>query len=130
MKPDDWVSFWTKNWPDDVKSIRCPTDNPGAWEDVTGQGPYVGRGRIVRVRENGALLVREERSGRLVEVAPGERVEPLAVEYRTLTLGDLRRFLEEFKEAPDDTPVCVSLPVEFNCDDEGLELEERHPERH
>jgi hypothetical protein len=71
-----------------------------------------------------------ERSKQLVEVAAGERVEPLAMDYHTLTLGDLRRFLEEYKEAPDDTPIHLSMPVEFNCDDDGLELEESHPERH
>jgi hypothetical protein len=130
MKPGDWVRFWTKNWPADVRSIGFSTDKPGEFEDVTGRGLYLGRGRIVRVRENGALLIREERSERLVEVAPGERVEPLAIEYHALTLGDLRKFLEEFKDAPDDTAINVSLPVEFNCDDERLGLEERHPERH
>ncbi len=130
MKAGDWVSFWTNTWPNDVTSIRVSMDNPGKTEDITGKGLYMGRGRIVRVRETGAVLVREERSGRLVEVAPNERVEPLVLESRTLTLGDLRQFLEEYREAPDDTPVHVSLPVGFNCDDAGLELEEDHPERH
>ena len=73
MKPGDWVRFWTKNWPEDVRVIRSTLGNPGEREDVTGQGLYMGRGRIVRVRENGAVLVREERGERLVEVAPGER---------------------------------------------------------
>jgi hypothetical protein len=74
--------------------------------------------------------VRVERSRPLIEVSPGERVEPIEIKYPTLTLGDLRRFLQEYKEAPDDTPINVSLPVAFNCDDDGLELEEGHPEKH
>ncbi len=36
-----------------------------------------------------------------------------------LTLGDLRKFLESHRDAPDDIPVTVSLPVLFNCDDES-----------
>jgi hypothetical protein len=130
VKPGDWVRFWTRNWPDHVRAIGFTVGSPGTGKDVTGQGPYLGRGRILRITENGAILVREERGERLVEVAPGERIEPLVMETCPLTLGELRRFLEECKEAPDDTPVNVSLPVEFNCDDGELEMEAGHPERH
>jgi hypothetical protein len=131
-KRGDWVRFWTTNWPTDVTTIEfnLTKDGLGKSRDVTGQGLYMGRGKVVRVK-GGGLLVREERSNRLVEISPGERVEPMTVEYHLLTVGDLRKFLEARKDVPDDVPVTVSLPVRFNCDedDEDLELPD-HPERH
>jgi hypothetical protein len=131
-KRGDWVRFWTKNWPTDARVIRLQITDEGPEEprDVTGQGLYMGRGKVVRVKD-GSLLVREERSNRIVEVSPDERVEPMTVEYHLLTLGDLRKFLEEHKAAPDEVPVTVSLPVHFNCDEDGPDLElPDHPERH
>ena len=131
MKVGEWVRFWTKNWPPDITEIQFEvTDGcAGKPSDVTGKGLYSGRGKIVRVQDS-RLLVREERSDRLVELSPEDRVEPMATEYSELTLGDLRKFLEAHKAAPDDVPIAVDLPVRFNCDEEGLNWLKGHPEAH
>ena len=131
-KRGDWVRFWTKNWPADVRVVQFQITDEGSGEprDVTGQGLYMGRGKVVRVKD-GSLLVREERANRIVEVSPDERIELMTIEYHLLTLGDLRKFLEEHKGAQDDVAVTVSLPVYFNCDEDEPELElQGHPERH
>jgi hypothetical protein len=55
----------------------------------------------------------------------------MGTEYGVLTLGDLRKFLEEHTAAPDDVHVAVSLPVRFNCDEEDLNFWPKgHPEAH
>ncbi len=120
VKTGDWVRFWTNNWPTDATVIQfsASNDSDGTTEDVTGKGLYSGRGKVVRVT-GGNMLVREERSNRIVELSPEDRIEPMTFDYHLLTLGDLRKFLESHRDAPDDIPVTVSLPVLFNCDDES-----------
>src|SRR6516162_4668751 len=126
----DWVHFSTKNWPPGVRATRFSVDQPGQAEDVTGEGLYQGRGKIVRVTDDG-YLIREERRNELVQVGIDEEIRLLEkAQYHTLTLGDLRKFLSEHGDAPDDVPVVVSLPVRFNCDEDGEEMPPDHPERH
>jgi hypothetical protein len=85
---------------------------------VTGEGPYLGRGKIVRVTKDG-YLIRQERAGELVQVGADEEVRLIErAKYQALTLGDLRKFLAEYTDAPYDIPVVVGLPTRFHCDDD------------
>lgn len=72
--------------------------------------------------------MREEKTNRLVEVGPDPEdvIRPLGFNYSTLTLGDLRAFLEQYKDAPDDIPVTVALPLGFFSDEDDLPPD--HPE--
>jgi hypothetical protein len=67
-------------------------------------------------------------ANRLVEVGPDpdDVIRPLGFKYSTLTLGDLRAFLERYKDAPDEIPVTVALPLGFFSDED--ELPPDHPE--
>lgn len=65
MKVGDWVFFRTRNWPSDVRVIKFEVT--GRTADVTGEGLYSGRGRIVGIA-GGNDTVREEETDRLVEV--------------------------------------------------------------
>ena len=126
MKIGDWVFFKTRNWPKGVQYTRIdPTT--GKSTDVTGQGLYSGRGKVIGIA-GGNIRVREEQSNRLVEVGPdpGDLVRPLGVKYATLTLGDLRAFLEQYKDAPDTIPVTIALPLAFFSDEDDLPPD--HPE--
>jgi hypothetical protein len=130
FRKGDWVNFSTKNWPPGLRVTRFSVDPPGQAEDVTGEGLYQGRGKIVRVTDDG-YLIREERRNELVQVGIDEEVRLLEkAQYYSLTLGDLRKFLGEHADAPDDVPVVVSLPVRFNCDEDEEETPPDHPERH
>ena len=51
---------------------------------------------------------------------PEDRISPLASDYATLSIGDLRAFLEQHKEAPDDIPVIIPLPLSFFSDLEDM----------
>jgi hypothetical protein len=126
MKLGDWVFFKTRNWPRDVRATRIDPAT-GESEDISGQGFYDGRGRIIGIAGDN-YTVREEKSDRLVEVGPhpDDMIRPLEYHYPTLTLGDLRAFLEQYKDAPDDIPVMIALPLEFFSDLE--ELPPDHPE--
>ena len=130
-KSGDWVRFWTNNWPTDVEVVQVQIVDGQADEgkNVTGQGLYMGRGKVVRVKD-GKLLIREERSNRVVEVPENDRVELMTMDYHLLTLGDLRKFLEMHSEVPDDVPILVSLPICFNCDEEMSDEPPNHPELH
>ncbi len=125
MKVGDWVSFETRNWPKDVRTVKF--DATGGTADVNGEGLYSGRGRIVGIA-GANYTVREEETDRLVEVGPhpDDRISPLAFDYPTLTIGDLRTFLEQHKEAPDDIPVVIVLPLSFFSDLDKMPLD--HPE--
>lgn len=126
MKVGDWVFFKTRNWPKDVQHTRIDPAT-GESQDITGQGFYAGRGKIIGVAgEN--FTVREEKSNRLVEVGPhpDDEIRPFGFDYATLTLGDLRAFLEQSKDAPDDIPVTIALPLSFFGDED--ELPPDHPE--
>jgi hypothetical protein len=131
LKVGDWVVFWTKNWPKDVQTIKFTLDDSASGRNVTGEGLYSGRGKIVRVSSK-SWVVQEERSDLLVEVDYSERIELMdRGDYSPLTLGDLRQFIEKHKAAPDNTPIIISLPVGFTCDDEfPHDLPEDHPEAH
>ena len=100
MNVGDWVGFKTRNWQKDARS------------NVTGQGLYAGRGKIIGIAGDN-YTVREEKTNRLVEVGPhpDDRIQPLGHDFATLTLGHLRAFLEQQKEAPDDIPVTIALPL-------------------
>lgn len=126
MKVGDWVFFKTRNWPKNVQVTHVDAAT-GESRDVTGQGLYQGRGKIIGIA-GGNITVREEKSNRLVEVGPhpADVIRPLGFEYSTLTLGNLRGFLEEHKDAPDDIPVTIALPLGF-FGDEG-DLPPDHPE--
>jgi hypothetical protein len=124
----EWVAFWTRNWPTGVQVMELRLGEPGS-RDVTGEGLYMGRGKIVRVDPDG-WLVQEERSRRLTKVASDERIRSLKVETQPLTLGHLRQFLAMHENAPDNIPITVSLPVYFNCDDEDDDFDDGHPEAH
>ena len=102
MDVGDWVSFRTRNWPKDVRSTRFDSAT-NEMTDVTGQGPYSGRGKIIGIA-GANYTVREEKSDRLVEVGPhpDDEIRPLDYNYTKLTLGHLRAFLEQHKEAPND----------------------------
>ena len=125
MKVGDWVFFRTRNWPSDVRVIK--SESSGETADVTGEGLYSGRGRIVGIAGSN-YTVREEKADRLVEVGPHpeDRISPLAFEYATLTIGHLRAFLEQHKEAPDDIPVMIPLPLSFFSDLDDMPPD--HPE--
>ena len=125
MKVGDWVFFRTRNWPSDVRVIK--SESSGETADVTGESLYSGRGRIVGIAGSN-YTVREEKADRLVEVGPHpeDRISPLAFGYATLTIGHLRAFLEQHKEAPDDIPVIIPLPLSFFSDLEDMPPD--HPE--
>jgi hypothetical protein len=118
MNVGDWVFFETRNWPSDVRGIKS---------EATGEGLYFGRGRIVGIA-GANYTVREEKSDRLVEVGPHpeDRIGLLAYDYATLTIGDLRAFLEQHKDAPDDIPVTIPIPLSFFSDLEDMPPD--HPE--
>ena len=126
MKVGDWVFFKTRNWP---KGVQVTHFNPatGEQKDVTGQGLYQGRGKIIGIAGDN-ITVREEKSNRLVEVGPhpADVIRSLGYEYSTLTLGVLRAFLDEHKDAPDEIPVTIALPLGFFGDEGDLPLD--HPE--
>jgi hypothetical protein len=126
MKIGEWVFFKTRNWP---KGVQYTSIDPatGKGTDITGQGFYSGRGKIIGVA-GGNITVREEKSNRLVEVGPHPEdvIRSLGFKYSTLTLGKLRAFLEQYRDAPDEIPVTVALPLEFFSDEE--ELPPDHPE--
>ncbi len=115
MKVGDWVFFRTRNWPSDVRQIE-PNDTDKK-KDFSGQRPYAGRGRVVGVAGKN-YTVREEKTDRLVEVGPhpDDEIRPLGYDLPTLTLGDLRAFLEQHKDAPDEVPITVALPLSFFSD--------------
>ena len=118
--------FGEHNWPKDVKYTRLDPAT-GESTDITGEGFYDGRGKIIGIAGNN-YTVREEKSYRLVEVGPDPEdvIRPLGFNYSTLTLGDLRAFLVEHKDAPDDIPVTVVLPLSFFSDLD--EMPSDHPE--
>jgi hypothetical protein len=126
MKVGDWVFFKTHNWP---KDVRYTSTDPatGETKDITGQGLYEGRGKIIGVAGDN-YTVREEKSDRLVEVGPNPEdvIRPLGFENATLTLGNLREFLERYSDAPNDIPVTVALPLGFFSDEDDLPPD--HPE--
>ena len=126
MKVGDWVFFKTRNWPRDVQHTRIDPARGGS-QDITGQGSYDGRGKIIGIAGDN-YTVCEEKSDRLVEVGPDpdDMIRPLGFKYSTLTLGDLRAFLEQYKEAPDEIPVTVALPLGFFGDEDDLPPD--HPE--
>jgi hypothetical protein len=129
FKRGDWVHFSTKNWPPGVRATMISLDPPGDARDVTGEGPYQSRGKIVRATKDG-YLIRQERGGELVQVGADEEVRLIErAQYHALTLGDLRKFLAEHTDAPDDIPVVVALPTWFNCDDDE-DTPPDHPGRH
>ena len=68
------------------------------------------------------ITVRDEKSSRLVEIGPHpeDEIRSLGYEYFTLTLGVLRAFLAEHKDAPDDIPVTIFLPMGFFGDEGDL----------
>jgi len=127
MKVGDWVFFKTRNWPQDVRTTQVDFATGGT-KDVTGEGLYQGRGKIIGMA-GGNITVREEKTNRLVEVGPHPEdvIRPLGFKYSTLTLGNLRAFLEPHKDAPDDIPVTIALPLAFFSDEEEMPLD--HPER-
>jgi hypothetical protein len=126
MKVGDWVFFKTRNWPKDVRATRIDPET-GEGQDITGQGFYDGRGKIIGIAGDN-YTVREEKSNRLVEVGPDpdDVIRPVDFDYSTLTLGELRAFLKQYEDAPDDIPVTVALPLGF-FGDEG-DLPPDHPE--
>ena len=126
MKVGDWVFFKTRNWPKDVRMTKIDSDT-GESIDITGEGLYLGRGQIIGIA-GGNYTVREEKTSRLVEVGPhpDDEIRSLAFDYRTLTLGHLRAFLEKHKDAPDDIPVTIALPLSFFSDLD--EMPPDHPE--
>jgi len=126
MNVGDWVFFKTCNWPEDVRITKFDSAT-GEAMDVTGQGLYSGRGKIVGIAGDN-YTVREEKTNRLVEVGPhpDDQIRPLGYDYTTLTLGHLRAFLEQHKEAPDDIPVTITLPLNFFSDLD--EMPSDHPE--
>ncbi len=126
MNVGDWVFFTTRNRPGDVRRIELD-DDTAEMEDVSGQRPYSGRGRVVGVAGKN-YTVREEKTDRLIEVGPhpDDEIRPLGYDLPTLTLGDLRAFLEEHEDAPDEVPVTVALPLSFFSDLD--EMPSDHPE--
>lgn len=47
-------------------------------EDVTAKDLYSGRRKVIRIK-GGNLLVREERSNRIIDVSPDDRIEPIGI---------------------------------------------------
>ena len=127
MDVGDWVSFKTRNWPKDVRSARFVAATDEATDGTEGQGVYSGRGKIIGIAGDN-YTVREEKTNRLVEVGPhpDDQIRPLGYDYTTLTLGHLRAFLEQHKEAPGDIPVTIDLPLSFFSDLEKMSSD--HPE--
>jgi hypothetical protein len=125
MNVRDWVFFKTRNWPKDVRATKI--NSKGRTEDVTGQGLYEGRGKIVGIVGNN-ITVREEKTNRSVEVGPHPEdvIRSLAFKYAGLTLGNLRAFLETYKDAPDDVPLTIALPLGFFSDEDDIPPD--HPE--
>ena len=120
MKIGDWVFFKTRNWPKGVQYTRIdPATGKGT--DITGQGFYSGRGKVIGIAGSNTT-VREEKSNRIVEVGPDpdDEIRPLGIKFPMLTLGDLRTFLERYKEAPDDIPVTMAVPLAFFSDEDDL----------
>ena len=126
MNVGDWVFFRTREWPADVRRIE-PEHDADKMKDVSGQRPYAGRGRVVGVAGKN-YTVREEKTDRLVEVGPhpDEEIRPFAYDLPTLTLGDLRAFLEEHEDASDEVPVTVALPL--SCFSDLDKMPPDHPE--
>ena len=126
MNVGDWVCFRTRNWPKDVRHAGIDPAT-GESKDITGEGSYQGRGKIIGIAGDN-ITVREEKSNRLVEVGPHpeDETRPLGYDYSPLTLGHLRAFLEQYKDAPDDIPVTIALPLSFFSDED--ELPPDHPE--
>lgn len=126
MKVGDWVFFKTRNRPKDVRVVKTDSDT-GETTDITGEGHYRGQGRIIGMAANN-YTVREEKTNRVVEVGPhpDDEIHSLAYDYNTLTLGQLRAFLEQYQDAPDDILVAIALPLSF-FSDEG-DLPPDHPE--
>jgi hypothetical protein len=126
MEAGDWVFFKTRNWPRGVQYTRIDpaTDER---EDITGQGFYSGRGKIVGIAGDN-YTVREEKSNRLVEVGPDPEdvIRSLEFGHSALTLGDLRAFLKQYEDAPDDIPVTIALPLAFFGDEHDIPPD--HPE--
>ena len=127
MNAGDWVFFKTRNWPKDVRITHVDAAT-GEQKDVTGQGLYQGRGKIVGII-GGNTTVLEEKTNRLMEIGlhPDDEICSLANEYARLTLGDLRAFLENYKDAPNDIPVTIALPVSFFSDEDD-DVPPDHPE--
>jgi hypothetical protein len=126
MKVGDWVFFKTRNWPKDVRYTGIDTAT-GETKDITGQGLYERRGKIIGIAGDN-YTVREEKSNQLVEVGPDPEdvIRPLGFEFAAMTLGDLREFLERYKDAPDEIPVTLALPLAFFSDEDDLPPD--HPE--
>ena len=126
MKVGDWVFFKTRNWPSDVRIVSTELAT-GKMKDITGKDRYQGRGKIIGIAGDN-YTVREEKTNRLVEVGPhpDDEIRVFTKQYRTLTLGDLRAFLKKHKDAPDDIPVMLNLPLSFFSDDDDLPPD--HPE--
>jgi hypothetical protein len=119
MKIGDWVYFKTRNWPKDSVPDEAERDSD--------EGLYTGRGKIVGIAGDN-VTVREEMTDFLVEVGlhPDDQLLPLDFDYATLTLGDLRQFLDQHKDIPEDTPVTIALPLSFFSDLD--EMPPDHPE--
>ena len=126
MNIGDWVFFETCNWPKDVRSTKFDPAT-GEATDITGQGLYSGRGKIINIAGD-IYTVCEEKTNRLVAVGPhyDDHIRPLDYDYTTLTLGDLRAFLEQHKEVPDGVPVTIALPLSFFSDLDEMPAD--HPE--
>ena len=120
MKVGDRVSFKSRMWPETVLCVEFPSAT-GECRDVTGQGLYCGRGRIVGI-DGDNYTVREEKSGYFVEVGShhDEQISPLGSVYPPLTLGHLRAFLRQHEHAPDDMRVMIALPMSFFSDSEDM----------
>lgn len=126
----EWVRFETKNWPPGQRCISYTIGEEGG-TDVTGIGLYTGRGKIISVRPNGYLIRSERNDELLVEVDKGDKVESIKHEQRPYTLGDLRKFMERHKDAPDDLPLVISMPTYFSCDESApFRLPNDHPDLH
>ena len=119
MKIGDWVFFKTRNWPKGSVTDEAV--------HVTDEGLYTGRGKIVGIVGDN-VTVREEMTDFLVEVGPhpDDQLHPLDFDYETLTLGQLRQFLDQHKDVPDDTPVSIALPLSFFSDID--EMPPDHPD--
>lgn len=119
MRIGDWVFFKTRNWPQD--SV------PDEAELGFGERLYTGRGKIVGIVGNN-VTVCEENANCLVEVGshPDDQVHLLDFDYETLTIGHLRKFLDQHKDVPDDIPVAIALPLSFFSDLD--EMPPDHPE--
>ena len=68
MNVGDWVFFKTRNWPKDASITQCDFST-GETRDLTGQGLYQGRGKVIGIA-GGNITVREEKTNRLVDVRP------------------------------------------------------------